>query len=98
MKIDLQILAMWAGALSAIFAFAKLVVSPFLNAIKKNNITNELLQKAVEALTRDLKDMQKDRDNVHKILEKHEERIDRNADGILVHTEQIKTLFNNEKR
>ncbi len=93
MNVDLQVLAMWAGAIGTLITFAKLVVSPFSQALKKNNESNDTLQKAVEELTRDLKESQKDRENIHKILEKHADRIDHTEDKIIVHDEQLKTLF-----
>lgn len=68
MNIDLSILAQWAGAIAAIWAVVKLVVTPFKSAITKNDTTMKSLEKAIDVLTYDLKASQKDRENIHKIF------------------------------
>lgn len=98
MKLDLEILALWAGTLTAIITFGKLIVQPLSKAIKRYDATNKSLEEAVKELTRDLKESQEDRKRIHQILELHNARIQQNRDDILVNKEQIKTLFNNDER
>ncbi|NGL84164.1 hypothetical protein [Streptococcus equi] len=97
MQIDILQIASLCGAIVTVVTLAKLVVQPFQNAIKKNNETMQLLQDTIKTLTFDLKDAQKDRENIHKVLDKHEDRINRTEDEIIVHKEQLKTLFNFNK-
>ncbi|MFU1594035.1 hypothetical protein [Streptococcus dysgalactiae] len=85
------------GAIITVTSLVKLVVQPFQNSIKKNNETMRLLQNTIQTLTHDLKDSQKDRENIHKVLDRHEDRINRTEDEIIAHKEQLKTLFNKEK-
>lgn len=78
-----------AGALITIFTLAKLVVNPFKTAMSKNNNTMKILQETLSNLTRDLKESQKDRENIHRILERHDTRIDNNREAIIRHEERL---------
>lgn len=82
------------GALITVYSLVKLVVQPFTTAMKRNDVTNQALQKSVDMLAYDLKESQKDRDNIHKILDKHDDRLSRVEDDVIRNSEQIKTLFN----
>lgn len=86
---------MWAGAIITIGSMIKLVVTPFKNAITKNDQTMKSLEKAIDALTYDLKDSQKDRENIHKILDVHTRQIGDLEDNTIRNTERINTLFKN---
>lgn len=97
MNIDLSILAQWAGAITAIFAVVKLVVQPFTNSIKRNDSTMKSLEKAIDILTYDLKDSQKDREKIHKTLDLHSDKIGRLEDDSIRNSERIATLFNRGK-
>lgn len=97
MNLDLGILAQWAGAITAIFAVVKLVVQPFTNSIKKNDSTMKSLEKAIDILTYDLKDSQKDREKIHKTLDQHSDQIGRLEDESIRNSERIATLFNRGK-
>ncbi|MGT2768782.1 hypothetical protein ACVRY7_07885 [Streptococcus ictaluri] len=90
-------IASLCGAVITVTSLVKLVVQPFQNSIKKNNETMRLLQDTIQTLTYDLKDSQKDRENIHKVLDRHEDSINRTEDEIIAHKEQLKTLFNKEK-
>lgn len=83
-----------AGALITIVTLAKLVVNPFKTAMSKNNNTMKNLQEALNNLTRDLKESQKDRENIHLILEKHDTRIDNNREAIIRHEERLNKHIN----
>lgn len=93
MQIDLNVLAMWAGAIATIWSMIRLVVTPFKNAITKNDQTMKSLEKAIDALTYDLKDSQKDRENIHKILDVHTKQIGEIQDDTIRNSERISTLF-----
>lgn len=82
-----------AGALITIISFARLVVGPFKDALKQNQTAMKSLEKSIDALSFDLKESQKDRENIHKVLDRHEIRISKNEDAIIVNNERIKTLF-----
>lgn len=94
MNIDLNLIAMWAGAIATIWSMIRLVVTPFKNAITKNDQTMKSLEKAIDALTYDLKDSQKDREKIHKILDVHTRQIGELEDDTIRNTERINTLFN----
>lgn len=98
MTIDLTQIANIASALIAIIAFAKLIVDPFVRAIKKNDETMKSLEKSLDELSFELKDSKKDRDGIHKVLDRHEERIGRSEDTIITHGERINTLFKKTNR
>lgn len=97
MNIDLSILAQWAGAIAAIFAVVKLVVTPFQSAIKRNDETMKALQKSIDMLTYDLKDSQKDRENIHKIIDTHTTQIGALQDDTIRNSERIATLFSQRR-
>lgn len=82
-----------AGALTIIISFAKLVVAPFNQAMRENKIAMDELRKTIDMINFDVKDSQKDRENIHKILDRHETRISHAEDNIIVNNERIKTLF-----
>ena len=94
MNIDLNLIAMWAGAIVTIWSMIRLVVTPFKNAIQRNDQTMKSLEKAIDILTYDLKDSQKDRETIHKILDIHTKQIGDLEDDTIRNTERINTLFN----
>ncbi|MFU2203578.1 hypothetical protein ACM0QA_02220 [Streptococcus pluranimalium] len=93
MTVDILQVASVAGALLTLAGLVKLVVQPFQNAMRKNDDTMKRLQETITTLTFELQDSQKDRQNIHRQLEKHEDRIGRNEDAIIVNNERIATLF-----
>ena len=90
-------LSVLAGALITIISFAKMVVAPFNNAMKENKITMDELRKTIDMLSFDVKESQKDREGIHKILDRHETRISQTEDAIIVNNERIKTLYERGK-
>lgn len=94
MNLDLNVIAMWAGAIATIWSMIRLVVTPFKNAINKNDQTMRSLEKAIDALTYDLRESQKDRENIHKVLDTHTKQIGDLEDNTIRNTERINTLYN----
>lgn len=95
--IDIMQVGAIAGAILTILGLAKFVVGPFQSSIKKNNSTMESLQEMIRTLSFDLKDIQRDRVDIHKILDKHEDRIGKVEDNTIINSERITTLFNRGK-
>ena len=83
-----------AGALITIVTLAKLVVNPFQTSIKKNNNTMKDLQQTLSELMHGLKESQKDRENIHRILERHDTRIDNNREALIRHEERLNKHIN----
>lgn len=94
MNLDLKAIAMWAGAIATIWSMIRLVVTPFKNAINKNDQTMKSLEKAIDALTYDLRESQKDRENIHKVLDAHTTKIGKLEDDTIRNSERINTLIN----
>lgn len=82
MQLDIDAIAKWATALIAIFSFAKLIVTPFTKVMSGTKATLKSLEDTIKDLRHDIKDSQKDRDGIHKILERHDERIDKVENGL----------------
>lgn len=96
MNIDVNVIVMWAGAIVTIWSMIRLIVTPFKNVMSKNDHTMKSLEKAIDILTYDLKDSQKDRETIHKILDVHTKQIGDLEDDTIRNTERISTLFNNK--
>lgn len=82
MHLDIDAIAKWATAFIAIFSFAKLIVTPFTKVMSGTKATLKSLEDTIKDLRHDIKDSQKDRDNIHKVLERHDERIDKVENGL----------------
>lgn len=82
MHLDIDAIAKWATALIAIFSFAKLIVTPFTKVMSGTKATLKSLEDTIQELRHDILDSQKDRDNIHKVLERHDERIDKVENGL----------------
>ncbi|HEM3611879.1 TPA: hypothetical protein U1D13_000774 [Streptococcus suis] len=93
MQFDILQLGAVAGAILSIFGVWGFVVSPFKEAIKTNDETMRSLQDTIKNLSFELKESQRDRQSIHNVLDRHEQRIGKNEDAIIVHTERIATLF-----
>lgn len=83
MQLDIDAIAKWATALIAIFSFAKLIVTPFTKVMSGTKATLKSLEETIQELRHDILDSQKDRDNIHKVLERHDERIDRVEENLI---------------
>lgn len=89
MNVTLIQISTIAGAIITIVTLAKLVVNPFQISIRKNNNTMKDLQQALSELMHGLQESQKDRENIHRILERHDTRIDNNREAIIRHEERL---------
>ena len=83
MHLDIDAIAKWATAFIAIFSFAKLIVTPFTKVMAGTKATLKSLEDTIQELRHDILDSQKDRDNIHKVLEKHDERIDKVEENLV---------------
>lgn len=97
MGVTLEQIVIIAGGLMTIISLAKLVVEPFNKVMKQNQTAMKSLEKSIDSLSFDLKDSQRDRENIHKVLDRHESRISQTEDAIIVNNERIKTLFERGK-
>lgn len=83
MHLDIDAIAKWATAFIAIFSFAKLIVTPFTKVMSGTKATLKSLEDTIQELRHDILDSQKDRDNIHKVLERHDERIDKVEENLV---------------
>ena len=83
MQLNVDAIAKWATALIAIFSFAKLVITPFTKVMTGTKATLKSLEDTIQDLRRDIIDSQKDRDEIHKLLETHGDRIDKVEDDVI---------------
>ena len=83
MQLDIDLIAKWATAFIAIFSFARLIVTPFTKVMAGTKATLKSLEDTIQDLRRDIQDSQKDRDDIHKVLERHDERIDKVEDDVI---------------
>lgn len=83
MTLDIELIAKWATALIAIISFAKLVVVPFNAVVTGNKKAMQELRDAIAQLSRDLKESQLDRVEIHKTLDRHDERIGHVEDKVI---------------
>ncbi|HEM9634165.1 TPA: hypothetical protein U3L57_000068 [Streptococcus agalactiae] len=96
--LDIIQLGAFCGAVASILGLWAFVVQPFKTAMKNNEDTMSALKDTIKELAYELKDSQRDRENIHKVLDIHEQRIGKNEDSIIVNSEQIKTLFNDRRK
>lgn len=83
MHLDIDAIAKWATAFIAIFSFARLIVTPFTRVMSGTKATLKSLEDTIQELRRDILDSQKDRDDIHRVLETHGERIDKVEDNLI---------------
>lgn len=76
MQLDIDLIAKWATAFIAIFSFAKLIVTPFTKVMSGTKATLKSLEDAIKDLKNEIQKSLEDRENIHKLLERHDERID----------------------
>lgn len=76
MHLDIDAIAKWATAFIAIFSFAKLIVTPFTKVMSVTKATLRSLEDAIKDLKNEIQKSLEDRENIHKLLERHDERID----------------------
>lgn len=76
MQLDIDAIAKWATAFIAIFSFARLIVTPFTKVMSGTKATLKSLEDAIKDLKNEIQKSLEDRENIHKLLERHDERID----------------------
>lgn len=83
MQLDIDLIAKWATAFIAIFSFARLIVTPFTKVMAGTKATLKSLEDTIQDLRRDILDSQKDRDEIHRLLETHDNRINKVEDDVI---------------
>lgn len=83
MQLDIDLIAKWATAFIAIFSFARLIVTPFTKVMTGTKATLKSLEDTIQELRRDILDSQKDRDEIHRLLETHDDRINKVEDDVI---------------
>lgn len=83
MQLDIDLIAKWATAFIAIFSFARLIVTPFTKVMTGTKATLKSLEDTIQDLRRDILDSQKDRDEIHRLLETHDDRINKVEDAVI---------------
>lgn len=83
MQLDIDLIAKWATAFIAIFSFARLIVTPFTKVMTGTKATLKSLEDTIQELRRDILDSQKDRDEIHRLLEAHDDRINKVEDEVI---------------
>ncbi|HEK9226852.1 hypothetical protein, partial [Pectinatus frisingensis] len=69
------------------------IVNPFKKALEANELAMAQLKDSIKELAYELKNLDRDGEITKKIIDRHEERLGRVEDDIIVNKEQIKTLF-----
>lgn len=82
MQLDIDLIAKWATAFIAIFSFARLIVTPFTKVMSGTKATLKSLEDAIKDLKNEIQKSLEDRENIHKMLERHDERIDKVENGL----------------
>lgn len=83
MQLDIDAIAKWATAFIAIISFAKLVVTPFTKVMSGTKATLKSLEDAIKGLKNEIQKSLEDRENIHKVLERHDERIDKVEENLI---------------
>ena len=83
MHLDIDAIAKWATAFIAIFSFAKLIVTPFTKVMSGTKATLKSLEDAIKDLKNEIQKSLEDRENIHKVLERHDERIDKVEENLV---------------
>ena len=94
MRIVLENLSVWAGALMSIFALIAFILRPVLKMM--DNLTK--MGHNLDLLNRDLAASKSDREMLHKILENHETRLDAQNIILVQHTMLFDNLKNGGNR
>lgn len=97
MNIDILQIGAFAGAILSILGLWGFIVNPFKKAMEANEIAMAQLKDSIKELAYELKNIDRDREITKAVIDRHEERIGRVEDDIIINKEQIKTLFNKEK-
>lgn len=95
--IDFVQVGAFAGAALSILGVWGFIVNPFKKAMEANEIAMAQFKDSLKELAYELKNIDRDREITKAVIDRHEERLGRVEDDIIINKEQIKTLFNNNK-
>lgn len=95
--IDFVQVGAFAGAALSILGVWGFIVNPFKKAMEANEIAMAQLKDSLKELAYELKNIDRDREITKAVIDRHEERLGRVEDDIIINKEQIKTLFNNNE-
>ncbi|HFW7144133.1 TPA: hypothetical protein ACIDB4_000769 [Streptococcus pyogenes] len=93
MHFDLLQAGAAAAALMSVFGLWKAVVTPFKKAMEANEFAVAQLKDSLKELAYELKNLDRDREITKKIIDRHEERLGRVEDEVIINKERIITLF-----
>ncbi|HGA2576941.1 TPA: hypothetical protein ACG6MA_000919 [Streptococcus agalactiae] len=96
--IDFVQVGAFAGAALSILGVWGFIVNPFKKAMEANEIAMAQLKDSLKELAYELKNIDRDREITKAVIDRHEERLGRVEDDIIINKEQIKTLFNNKEK
>lgn len=91
--IDFVQIGTFCDAALSIFGVWGFIVNPFKKALEANELAMAQLKDSIKELAYELKNLDRDGEITKKIIDRHEERLGRVEDDIIVNKEQIKTLF-----
>ncbi|WP_283279429.1 hypothetical protein [Streptococcus dysgalactiae] len=97
MHFDLLQIGAACAALASVYGLWKVVVTPFQKAMEANKNAMTQLKDSLKELAYEFKNLDRDREITKAVIDRHEERLGRVEDEIIINKEQIKTLFNKEK-
>src|SRR5574344_294745 len=97
---DFTTFSQWCISITGVLVFLKYISAPIKTLLENNKIAMEGLKNAINKLNSDLKDndykwadSQAHRTRLQNTQDKHEERIGTVEDKIIIHDEQLKTLW-----
>lgn len=97
---DFTTFSQWCISITGVLVFLKYISAPIKTLLENNKIAMEGLKNAINKLNSDLKDndykwadSQAHRTRLQNAQDKHEERIGIVEDKIIIHDEQLKTLW-----
>ncbi|HEK9784525.1 TPA: hypothetical protein SVH42_002041, partial [Streptococcus equi subsp. equi] len=88
--IDFVQIGTFCGAALSIFGVWGFIVNPFKKALEANELAMAQLKDSIKELAYELKNLDRDGEITKKIIDRHEERLGRVEDDIIVNKEQIK--------
>ncbi|HEK9812578.1 TPA: hypothetical protein SVI50_001505, partial [Streptococcus equi subsp. equi] len=86
--IDFVQIGTFCGAALSIFGVWGFIVNPFKKALEANELAMAQLKDSIKELAYELKNLDRDGEITKKIIDRHEERLGRVEDDIIVNKEQ----------
>ncbi|HER0072842.1 phage protein [Streptococcus dysgalactiae subsp. equisimilis] len=91
--IDFVQIGAFCGAALSILGVWGFIVNPFKKAMEANEFAMAQLKDSIKELAYELKNLDRDREITKKIIDRHEERLGRVEDEVIINKERIITLF-----